>query len=63
MKFGLGHLRLSPPAFWRMSLLEYDAALRGYLEAKGVKRNPTMRRAELQALMAQFPDTPNPQAS
>lgn len=39
MKLGLGHLRLAPDAFWRMTLTEFFAAIDGYLESKGVKRD------------------------
>ena len=38
MKIGLGHLRLSPDTFWRMTLPEFFAACDGYLEAKGVRK-------------------------
>lgn len=38
MKLGLGHLRLSPDAFWRMTLTEFFAAIDGYLESKGVRK-------------------------
>jgi uncharacterized phage protein (TIGR02216 family) len=41
MKIGLGHLRMSPDAFWRMTLPEFFAACDGYMEAKGVKRGAT----------------------
>lgn len=55
MKIGLGHLRLSPDAFWRMSLPEFFAACSGYLEARGVRSDvgagaPT--REEIDELMA-----------
>ncbi len=41
MKIGLGHLRMSPDAFWRMTLPEFFAACDGYMEAKGVRRGST----------------------
>lgn len=57
MRFGLGHLRLAPAVLWRMTLIEYDAAVRGYLEAKGVKPGSgPMRRTRLEELMALYPD-------
>lgn len=37
MKIGLGHLRMRPDDFWKMSLPEFFAAIDGYLEAKGAK--------------------------
>lgn len=58
MRLGLGHLRLEPAAFWRMTLPEFFAACDGYLESKGVRRDggalgaPT--RAEVDALFAQL---------
>jgi uncharacterized phage protein (TIGR02216 family) len=39
MKIGLGHLRMSPDAFWRMTLPEFFSACDGYMEAKGVRRS------------------------
>lgn len=61
MRFGLGHLRLAPAVLWRMTLIEYDAAVRGYLEAKGVKPGSgPMRRSRLEELMALYPDAPSP---
>jgi len=38
MKIGLGHLRLAPDVFWRMTLREFFAACEGYAESKGGKR-------------------------
>ena len=38
MKIGLGHLRLAPHIFWRMTLTEFFAAVDGYLESKGVRK-------------------------
>lgn len=39
MKIGLGHLRLPPNVFWRMTLTEFFAAVDGYLESKGVRKD------------------------
>lgn len=39
MKIGLGHLRMRPDDFWRMSLPEFFAAIDGYLEAKGAGKS------------------------
>lgn len=41
-----------------MTLIEYDAAMRGYLEAKGVSVAPRVTRDHLHELMARYPDTP-----
>lgn len=51
LRFGLGHLRLPPDAFWRLSLTELDA-----LAGAGV-RPETTSRTSLEALMALYPDT------
>lgn len=51
LRFGLGHLRLSPEAFWRLSLTELNALA-------GASALPeTTTRTSLQALMALYPDT------
>jgi uncharacterized phage protein (TIGR02216 family) len=50
LRFGLGHLRLTPDAFWRLSLPELTA-LTG-----GTDAPPIATRQGLEALMALFPD-------
>ena len=51
LRFGLGHLRLTPDAFWRLSLPELRALL-------GTSEMPaTSTRQELEELMALFPDS------
>jgi uncharacterized phage protein (TIGR02216 family) len=52
MALGLGRMRLSPPAFWAMSLKEWRAALGPSLVPEPVGR------AELQRMMEEFPDEP-----
>ena len=51
IRFGLGHLRLTPEAFWRLSLIELTALIGA--------DEPSMpaTRQRLEALMAHFPDT------
>ena len=54
---GLGHLRLAPDVFWRMSLVEFFAACDGYLESQGVRpasagARDAPSRAEMDALFA-----------
>jgi len=50
LRFGLGHLRLPPEAFWRLSLPELTALT-------GVRDAPSLTtRHGLQTLMALFPD-------
>lgn len=56
MRLGLGHLRLAPRDFWHLTLIEYDAAARGYLESKGVSPDAGMSRRRLDELLALFPD-------
>jgi len=57
MRFAFGQLRLTPDQFWRMSPVELQAALDGYLyggfDAEGA---PVMGHNEMRALCAQFPD-------
>jgi uncharacterized phage protein (TIGR02216 family) len=51
LRFGLGHLRLPPDAFWRLSLTELNAL------AGADARPETTTRTSLQALMALYPDS------
>lgn len=52
MGFGLGVLKLSPAAFWGMTLRELAAALRALLPAEAER----LGRARLGELMRRFPD-------
>ena len=52
MRLGLGTLRLPPQAFWAMTPRELAAC------AGLVGRPATLARADLDALMARFPDAP-----
>ena len=52
LAIGLGQLRLSPEAFWRMTPREFAAALRGLY---GDFAAP-LDRAAFDALAARFPD-------
>ncbi|MCZ8375035.1 MAG: phage tail assembly chaperone [Beijerinckiaceae bacterium] len=54
LAFGLGRLRLSPDAFWAMSLPEFRAAALGLFGPPAFPPD----RAALDALMRQFPDSP-----
>jgi uncharacterized phage protein (TIGR02216 family) len=54
MGFGLGILRLSPDAFWRMTPRELAAAMEAVL---GPGAAP-LDRASFAALHARFPDAP-----
>jgi len=52
MGFGLGHLRLAPDAFWRMTPRELALAMEAVF---GPSQAP-LDRTGLKALMARFPD-------
>jgi len=52
MGFGLGVLRLSPDAFWRMTPRELAAAI----EALAPPRAAPLARETFDALMRRFPD-------
>jgi uncharacterized phage protein (TIGR02216 family) len=52
MSAGFGLLRLSPKAFWSMTPVEFERALRAVLPRRGAAPG----RAELAALMQAFPD-------
>ncbi|MBA4132090.1 MAG: phage tail assembly chaperone [Hyphomicrobium sp.] len=54
MAAGLGVLGLAPTVFWTMTPREFDAALRGRLG--GAREPAAPSRADLAALMRQFPD-------
>jgi uncharacterized phage protein (TIGR02216 family) len=54
MAFGLGLLRLSPEAFWSMTLPEFAAALRG-VKGEFASVAP-LDAAGLHGLMTMFPD-------
>ncbi len=51
MHAGLGHLRLPPAHFWRMTPRELAAAL-----GAGARADARLDRAGLDALMRRFPD-------
>ena len=52
MAFGLGQLRLSPEAFWRMTPRELSAAMRGPAQTS----TASFERGALKRLMRDFPD-------
>ena len=54
MGFGLGVLRLSPDAFWRMTPRELAAAMETVLGP----RQAALDRASFAALRVRFPDAP-----
>jgi uncharacterized phage protein (TIGR02216 family) len=50
--FGLGILRLSPDAFWRMTPRELACAM----QVLNGARSPALTRHELEQMMASYPD-------
>ena len=55
MGFGLGVLRLSPEAFWRMTPRELAAAMETVLGPRAA----ALDRASFATLRARFPDAPS----
>lgn len=57
MAFLLGCLHLRPADAWAMTLLEYDAAWRGYCQANGIDTSRRgMTRDRLEELKRLYPD-------
>lgn len=56
MAIGLGVLRLTPDAFWRLTPAELTAAVAGLTGAGHAP--PPPERAAFEALMRQHPDSP-----
>lgn len=54
MRFGLGALGLAPRDFWRMTPVEFDAAMKGRMGR--FHDENAMTRGRLEALVARFPD-------
>lgn len=57
MRIGLGHLRMRPDDFWKMSLREFFDACDGYAESRGVRRSGALdapTREEVDELFAQL---------
>lgn len=59
VEFLVGHLRLPPREAWRTTIIEYDAAVRGYLQSKGIdpSKPRAMTRRRLEELRTLYPDT------
>lgn len=53
---------MRPRDVWAISLVEYDAAWRGYAERYGLNERGGMTRKRLGELMAEYPDVINPEA-
>lgn len=49
-------MRMPPSDFWRLSLPEWRASVRGFRARHGMRTAPPLARAELEALMEHYPD-------
>ena len=47
---------LSSDQFWRLSLPEWRACIRGYQSRHGIRAAAPLARSELNALMERYPD-------
>jgi len=61
MRVGLGHLRMAPDAFWRMTYTEFVCATDGLMESRGIRKGgapgaDAPSREEVDALFAQLDD-------
>lgn len=57
MEVGLGILGLDPEIFWKMTEPEFKAAIEGFQERHGGKKEPQgMTGDRLKELMADYPD-------
>lgn len=56
MELGLGLLGLAPLVFWALTPREFEAALRGRFGTSAGRESEALSRADLDALMRQFPD-------
>jgi hypothetical protein len=53
MSSAMGILQWPPEVFWRATMYEYTAAMKGHLISKGVKfSEPSMTREEVNELLA-----------
>lgn len=56
MKVAFGHLHFPPDVFWTMSLREWQATLKGYIEKNYGHVEKPMSRSSLNKLMKEYPD-------
>lgn len=49
-------MRIPPENFWRMSLPEWRACVRGFQSRSGVRAIHPLARNELETLMERYPD-------
>jgi len=49
-------MRLAPDTLWSMSLVEWNAALAGFMQRRGGNFAPPLERKSLNALMQLYPD-------
>ena len=58
MKIAFGHMHYSSDAFWSLSLREWQAAFKGYVQKTQGDREAPLDRTSLQSLMERYPDGP-----
>ena len=59
-ELAFGAMKLAPQDFWRMSLVEWSAAIDGHARSLGADGSVVpLSQAELQELIEQFPDDLN----
>jgi len=57
MKVAFGHIHYTPEVFWSMSLREWQATVKGYVEKEfGGEQQAPMTSKTLEMLMKEYPD-------
>jgi hypothetical protein len=56
MKVAFGHIHYTPDVFWGMSLREWQATLKGYIQKKYGEPEVPMTSSRLHKLMEEYPD-------
>jgi hypothetical protein len=56
MKIAFGHIHYTPQVFWGMSLREWQAALKGYIQKEYGDFQTPMTSSRLRELAKEYPD-------
>ena len=56
MKLAFGHMHYTPNAFWSMSLREWQAAVKGYIDKEYGPQDTPMTKDGLEKMMREYPD-------
>lgn len=56
MKVAFGHIHYTPDVFWGMSLREWQAALKGYIQKEYGEPDVPMTSSRLRQMMKEHPD-------